>query len=126
MAPPPPLQVLLLDDSVDADLILRELRLGGYEPVARRSASRGELLEALSDGSWQIVLRDYSLKGGGTALKVLTSLAELNIDPPATASGGRSGTTRLRSSTAPCGRIGPSAGTRACCNGLGTQTVGFR
>jgi PAS domain S-box-containing protein len=82
--PPPPLRVLLLEDStVDAELILHELRQGGYEPVARRVASRREMLGALRDGSWQIVLLDYTLEGGGTALEALASLAALNIDVPA-------------------------------------------
>jgi two-component system, cell cycle sensor histidine kinase and response regulator CckA len=76
------LQVLLLENSAaDADLILHELREGGYEPVARRVASREEMLEALSEGSWQIVFLDYSLGGG--ALEALASLAELEIDLPA-------------------------------------------
>lgn len=83
-APPTALHVLLLEDSaVDADLILHELRQGGYEPVARRVASRGEMLEAVNDGSWQIVLLDYSMEGGGTALDALASLAALDIDLPA-------------------------------------------
>ena len=47
------------------------------------SPSRGEMLEALNDGSWQIVLLDYSLEGGGTALEALASLAELDVDLPA-------------------------------------------
>jgi two-component system, cell cycle sensor histidine kinase and response regulator CckA len=82
--PPPSLRVLLLEDStVDAELILHELRDGGYEPVARRVASRREMLGALRDSSWQIVLLDYTLEGGGTALEALASLAELNIDVPA-------------------------------------------
>jgi two-component system cell cycle sensor histidine kinase/response regulator CckA len=83
-APSSQLHVLLLEDSAaDADLILHELRQGGYEPVARRVASRGEMLEAIKDGSWQIVLLDYTLKGGGTALEALASLADLHIDLPA-------------------------------------------
>src|SRR5579859_7680842 len=80
----PPLHVLLLEDSAaDADLILHELQQGGYELVARRVASRREMLEALEDGSWQIVLLDYSLEDGGTALEALASLAELDVDLPA-------------------------------------------
>ena len=80
----PRLRVLLLEDSaVAADLILHELRSGGYEPVERRVASRREMLEALNEGPWQIVLLDYSLEGGGTALEALTSLAELHPDLPA-------------------------------------------
>jgi len=83
-ARPPPLHVLLLEDSpADADLILHELRRGGYEPVARRVASRGEMLKALDDGTWQLVLLDYSLEGGGTALDALALLAERNVDLPA-------------------------------------------
>jgi two-component system cell cycle sensor histidine kinase/response regulator CckA len=79
-----PLHVLLLEDSAaDAELILHELRRGGFELVARRVASRGEMLEALDDGSWKLVLLDYSLEGGGTALDALALLAERNVDLPA-------------------------------------------
>src|SRR4029078_13329099 len=53
-----------------------------YELVARRVASREEMLEALKDGSWQIVLLDYTLEGGGTGLETLASLAELDVDLP--------------------------------------------
>jgi two-component system cell cycle sensor histidine kinase/response regulator CckA len=78
------LRVLMLEDSaVDAELILDGLRQGGYEPFARRVASRAEMLEALNEGSWQIVLLDYSLEGGGTALDALAALAEFDIDLPA-------------------------------------------
>jgi two-component system cell cycle sensor histidine kinase/response regulator CckA len=81
---PTPLRVLLLEDSAaDAELILHELRRGGYEPVARRVASRQEMLEALNDDSWQIVLLDYVLGSGETAVEALASLVELNIDLPA-------------------------------------------
>jgi two-component system cell cycle sensor histidine kinase/response regulator CckA len=82
--PRPPLHVLLLEDSAaDAELILQELQQGGYELVARRVASRREMLDALDDGSWQIVLLDYSLEDGGTALEALASLVELSVDLPA-------------------------------------------
>jgi two-component system, cell cycle sensor histidine kinase and response regulator CckA len=75
--------VLLLEDRAgDADLIVDELRRG-YEPIARRVTSREEMLEALNEGSWQIVLLDYTLEGGGTALESLASLAEFDIDLPA-------------------------------------------
>jgi two-component system cell cycle sensor histidine kinase/response regulator CckA len=79
----PPLHVLLLEDLAgDADAIVQELRRG-YEPIARRVTSRAEMLEALNDGTWQIVLLDYSLEGGGTALQSLAALAEFDIDLPA-------------------------------------------
>jgi two-component system cell cycle sensor histidine kinase/response regulator CckA len=81
--PRPPLHVLLLEDKAgDADLIVHELRRG-YEPIARRVTSREEMLKALNEGSWQIVLLDYTLEGGGTALESLASLAEFDIDLPA-------------------------------------------
>jgi len=82
--PPEPLHVLMLEDSpVDADLVLHELRRGGYEPIARRVDSREEMVKALDDGSWQIVLLDYTLEGGGTALNTLAALTELGLDVPA-------------------------------------------
>ena len=77
------LHVLLLEDHAgDADLIVREL-CHGYEPISRRVTSREEMLEALTDGVWQIVLLDYALEGGGTALQALAALAEFDIDLPA-------------------------------------------
>ncbi len=78
----PPLHVLLLEDQAgDADVIVHELRRG-YDPIARRVTSLEEMLEALNDGSWQIVLLDYTLEGGGTALQSLAALAEFDIDLP--------------------------------------------
>jgi two-component system cell cycle sensor histidine kinase/response regulator CckA len=81
--PRPPLHVLLLEDQAsDADAIVHELRRG-YKPIARRVTSREEMLEALNEGSWQVVLLDYTLEGGGTALESLAALAEFDIDLPA-------------------------------------------
>jgi two-component system cell cycle sensor histidine kinase/response regulator CckA len=78
-----PLHVLLVEDSAaDANLILDELRRGGYEPVARRVTSRVEMLDALSDGFWQVVLLDYSVLGE-EMLDTLTSLAQHYGDVPA-------------------------------------------
>jgi two-component system cell cycle sensor histidine kinase/response regulator CckA len=78
----PPLHVLLLEDhAADSDVIVRELCLG-YEPIARRVTSCEEMLEALSEGAWQIVLLDYSMEGGGTARHALAALAEFDIDLP--------------------------------------------
>ena len=61
---------------------MHELRRG-YVPVARRVTSRAEMLEALNEGTWQVVLLDYTLEGGGTALESLAALAEFDIDLPA-------------------------------------------
>jgi PAS domain S-box-containing protein len=79
-----PLHVLLLEDSAaDAELILDGLRQGGYEPIARRVSGRQEMLAALGDGAWQIVLLDYTLEDGETALEALAALAEFDVDVPA-------------------------------------------
>jgi two-component system cell cycle sensor histidine kinase/response regulator CckA len=79
----PPLHVLLLEDRAgDADVIVHELGRE-YEPIARRVTSREDMLEALEKGTWQVVLLDSSLEGGGTALHALAALAEFDIDLPA-------------------------------------------
>ena len=68
------LRVLLVEDSADdADLILRNLRKGGYAPVARRVQSAEEMAAALAEQAWDLVLSDYSMPGfdGSAALAVL-------------------------------------------------------
>ena len=83
LAPSQELYVLLLEDSpADAELILKELRVGGYTPVARRVTSRAEMLQALDEGAWQILVLDFSLGGGGTALESIASIVERNVDLP--------------------------------------------
>jgi hypothetical protein len=50
-----PLQVLLVEDSqADAELVLLELRRGGYEPMAQRVDTARTMQEALigRDGTW--------------------------------------------------------------------------
>jgi two-component system cell cycle sensor histidine kinase/response regulator CckA len=75
-----PLHVLLLEDSAaDAELILDELRQAGYELVARRVTTSGEMVEVLDSGSWQVVCLDWSLG----ALDALAALAVLGVDVPA-------------------------------------------
>ena len=80
-AAPLPLQVLLLEDSpADAGLILEELRRGGYDPIARRVASREEMLEALKLDSWQIMLLDYTL-GTIVTIVIMVYLVYALINP---------------------------------------------
>src|SRR5262245_2339152 len=56
------LRVLLVEDSQDdAELLLRELRRGGYTPRWLRVQTREELRAALERESWDLVLADYSL-----------------------------------------------------------------
>jgi PAS domain S-box-containing protein len=56
------LQILLIEDSDDdAQLVLREIRRLGYQAQARRIESAEELRAALTAGTWDLVLCDYSL-----------------------------------------------------------------
>ncbi|HWO56355.1 MAG TPA: hybrid sensor histidine kinase/response regulator [bacterium] len=57
-----PLRVLLVEDREDdAILIEAELRRGGFAPDCRRIESAGEMNRALADGTWDVIISDYSL-----------------------------------------------------------------
>jgi two-component system, cell cycle sensor histidine kinase and response regulator CckA len=57
-----PLRVLIVEDSEeDADLIVLELRRGGFDPVCRRVENAEQMAKALNDGEWDLVLSDYSM-----------------------------------------------------------------
>jgi two-component system, cell cycle sensor histidine kinase and response regulator CckA len=57
-----PLSVLIVEDSEeDADLIVLELKRGGFEPLYRRVDNAEEMAAALEQGSWDIVLSDFSM-----------------------------------------------------------------
>jgi putative two-component system response regulator len=62
-------RVLVIDDSEnDAELILRELRRGGFSPVARRVDTPEMMQAALNgrgDAPWDAILLDYNLPGFG-------------------------------------------------------------
>ncbi len=55
-----PLRVLIVEDNEDdALLLLRELKRGGYEPLHERVDTPEAMGEALSVGSWDVVISDY-------------------------------------------------------------------
>jgi CheY-like chemotaxis protein len=57
-----PLRVLIVEDSEeDADLLVLELRRGGYEPDFRRVDTPAAMEAALSEREWDVVLSDYSM-----------------------------------------------------------------
>ena len=57
-----PLQVLIVEDSEeDADLIVLELKRGGYEPVYRRVDNPADMKRALEEHEWDLVLSDFSM-----------------------------------------------------------------
>ncbi|MBI3596220.1 MAG: EAL domain-containing protein [Nitrospirae bacterium] len=77
-----PLRVLIVEDSVDdTDLLLRELRLGGYEPTHERVETPEAMNAALDQQMWDIVFGDYSMPhfNGMAALKLLR---ERGLDLP--------------------------------------------
>jgi PAS domain S-box-containing protein len=76
------LNVLIIEDSEnDALLILRKLRLGGYDPYHERVQTAEEMEGSLEKQSWDIILSDYNMPNfnGINALKLLQ---EKKIDIP--------------------------------------------
>ncbi len=68
------LRVLVVDDSeFDTELMLRQLRRDGLEPAAERVCTADSMARALDNGSWDVVLCDYSMPGfsGAEALQLL-------------------------------------------------------
>ena len=77
-----PLRVLIVEDSLeDAELLLVELKRGGYDVSYERVTSESEVRRALQTGSWDLIISDYSLPGfdGKRCLQIYR---EFNIDIP--------------------------------------------
>lgn len=69
-----PLRVLLIEDSEDdALLMIRELRLNGYDPKVRQLQTFDETEAALREGTWDVVISDYIMPrfSGLEALRLL-------------------------------------------------------
>lgn len=57
-----PLRVLIVEDSIDdTDLLLHELRRGGYEPTSRRVDTAEDMRVALAEEPWEVVFSDHSV-----------------------------------------------------------------
>jgi len=57
-----PLNVLIVEDSEeDADLIVLELKRGGFEPVFRRVENAEQMKLALESRTWDVILCDFSM-----------------------------------------------------------------
>lgn len=68
-----PIKVLVIEDSEDdCQLLIRQIRKGGYDPQYLRIDSGPALKKALDEQGWDIVLCDYSMPrfSGGEALKI--------------------------------------------------------
>jgi signal transduction histidine kinase len=59
---PKPLRALLVEDNADdAELVIRELRRGGYDPITHRVQTGPDLTATLTNDSWDVVISDYSM-----------------------------------------------------------------
>ena len=77
-----PLRVLLVEDSEDDALLLeRELRRGGYEPVAQRIQTATDMTANLKDREWDIVISDY-LMPKFNGLEAFKLVRESGLDLP--------------------------------------------
>ncbi|MBI5746999.1 MAG: EAL domain-containing protein [Nitrospirae bacterium] len=73
-----PLRVLIVEDSEDdKELVLRELRRGGYDPVHERVDTSEAMGMALDQQTWDIIISDYSMPNfnARAALEVLKARA---------------------------------------------------
>jgi DNA-binding NtrC family response regulator len=69
-----PLSVLMVEDSdEDADLVIRELRRGGYDVKFERVDTPQTLSAALENRAWDVVICDFCLPhfSGADALRLL-------------------------------------------------------
>lgn len=76
------IRVLLIDDSEDdAQLILRELRRGGYSVQYELIETRAAMEAALSESVWDIILSDYNMPLFN-AMEALETLKATRMDIP--------------------------------------------
>ncbi len=76
------LRVLVVEDSEeDAGLMLRQLRLGGFEPQFTRIASTTAMEAALDRERWDIIICDYCMPGFG-GMEALALYKQKGLDIP--------------------------------------------
>src|SRR3990172_2373714 len=81
-AAPVPLRVLLIEDcAADAELLIAEMRGGGYEPSCTRVASGPALAMALEHYQWDVITCDWVMPqfSGPAALQMIQ---EHRLDVP--------------------------------------------
>ncbi len=77
-----PLRVLIVEDSQDdADLLVHELRRGGYDLTFQRVDTLQAMTQALDKHPWDIIIADYMLPNF-TGLDALKLMQEKNFDLP--------------------------------------------
>ncbi len=77
-----PLRVLIVEDSEDdTQLMLRELRRGGYDPIFERVETADQMQAALNQQDWELILCDHALPVF-SAPKALELLKRIALDIP--------------------------------------------
>ena len=77
-----PLRLLVVEDSEDdAELRLRELRRGGYDPDFQRVDTAADMHAALDRQTWDLVLTDHDMPNF-SALGALTIMQNRGLDLP--------------------------------------------
>src|SRR4051812_39184578 len=77
-----PLNVLIVEDSEeDADLIILELKRGGFDPVYRRVDTPEGMAKALREREWDLVLSDCSMPKFSVT-EALNMLQATGVDIP--------------------------------------------
>ena len=77
-----PLRVLIVEDSEeDSDLIVLELKRGGYEPIYQRVDHADAMARCLEEGEWDIVLSDFSMPRFSVA-EALGMVQQKGLDVP--------------------------------------------
>src|SRR3972149_5626215 len=80
--PSPPVRVLIVEDNPDdADLLLIELRRGGFEVDSSLVQTAAALEKALAAQTWDLVISDYSMPQF-SALDALAPLRRTGVDLP--------------------------------------------
>jgi len=76
------LRLLLIEDSVDdAELIVREIRRGGYSVEFQRVETKLDMQQALAHSTWDMILSDYSMPKF-SAMAALQVLNDSGLDIP--------------------------------------------
>ena len=76
------LRVLIIEDSEeDTDLLVMELRRGGFAPLYQRVDTAASLASALDHGKWDVIISDYSMPRF-TLAEALAMLKTRQIDVP--------------------------------------------